>query len=73
MSEMLERVRGKDAKTKSEQDDDGKRSNKAYCEEEGGWKLGDKQLKANWECYPLLATETENGKPGKPGANGKTS
>ena len=56
INEILKRVRGKDAKRKSEQDEDDKRSNKAHCEDEGGWKLEDEQLKAYWACFPLLAT-----------------
>ena len=53
---MLERVKEKVVKRKSEQNDNDKRSKNAQCEEEGGWKLEDEQLKAYWECYPLPAT-----------------
>ena len=50
-SEMLKRVRGKQAKRKAEEDEIAQRPNKAVCEREE--RMAEVQLKAYWACYPL--------------------
>ena len=64
--DMLERVRGKQAKRKAEEDEVAQRPNKAACEREE--RMASVQLKAYWACYPLQPIPPCNGSSGG-GAN----
>ena len=60
ISEMLKRVRGKEAKRKAEDDGNEQRPTKLQCEREE--RIAVVQLKAYWECSPLPVDETQVGK-----------
>ena len=60
ISEMLKRVRAKEAKRKAENDEREQGPTKVCCEREE--RIAVVQLKAYWDCVPLLANETQPGR-----------
>ena len=57
---MLERVRAKEVKRKAENDAEEQGPTKVRCEREE--RIAVDQLKAYWDCFPLLANEAQPGR-----------